>query len=97
MPEFVWTDEMKIAAAESRDKQVEKARIRWHNLCKELGEQEAKKQIANLLRQFADAVEAEGYPDIYHVEFPDGYPKDFYFGKEIGARIEISLSFPWGG
>lgn len=52
-------------------------------------EQLAKKQLAQLLRQIADQVEAEGFPAVY------GY----YYVKDDGpfTEIKVVLSNPWGG
>jgi len=67
----------------------------WQALCKKYGDMEAKAMLARRLREAADIVEADGYPDVFSADIPDN-TKTL---KEQGiiTRISLILSYPWPG
>jgi len=54
----------------------------------------AKRDLARRLRQFADIVEADGYPDVFGCELPEDDPP---CSKRLMASITVILSHPWPG
>jgi hypothetical protein len=68
---------------------------RWHKLRDELGEEEARKFLAEKLRDAADQVEKGGWPDVFGCEFREVNPDDLY--EPFIWTVAVTLSYPWPG
>lgn len=72
--------------------------MNWKELVAQVGEAEARSYLARRLREAADLVESEGYPDVLNCEVPvhegalAGWGSD-----EIIERVSVTLSQPWPG
>lgn len=65
----------------------------FFDLEEKLGKEGARKLVAQRLREAADLIEKEGWPDIYGCDIPEnGICKDNFID-----RIEVVLSYPWPG
>lgn len=64
---------------------------KWHELERTLGESGAKAHVAAKLRELANTVEADGYPDVL------GWSEE-EFGEILPmASFTLTLSYPWPG
>jgi hypothetical protein len=68
---------------------------RWHKLRDELGNIEARKFLAEKLRDAADQVEKGGWPDVFGCEFKEVNPDDPY--EPFIWTVAVTLSYPWPG
>lgn len=68
---------------------------RWHKLRAELGDKEARKFLAEKLRDAANQVEKGGYPDVFGCEYKEVNPNDLY--EPFIWTVAVTLSYPWPG
>lgn len=68
---------------------------RWHKLVDELGDKEARKFLAEKLREAADQVEKRGMPDVFGCEFKEVDPNAIY--QPFIWTVAVTLSYPWPG
>lgn len=68
---------------------------RWHKLLDELGDKEARKFLAEKLREAANQVEKGGYPDVFGCEYKEVNPNDLY--EPFIWTVAVTLSYPWPG
>ena len=67
----------------------------WFELKQEFGEEGARKELARLLREAADLVEKDGYPDVFGCELPQN--REFCKDGHPMSTISVTLSLPWPG
>lgn len=79
---------MKMNNLNDRDK-IRCGQDNYLSLVREYGRDEAKKIIASRLRELADIVESDGYPDVFGWS-DEGRPGPI-------ASYVLTLSYPWGG
>lgn len=60
----------------------------WRDLEAIYGNDGAKNELARRLREFADTIESDGYPDVFGYAIHD---------NGTMRQISVTLSFPWGG
>lgn len=68
---------------------------RWNKLTDELGDKEARKFLAEKLREAADQVEKRGMPDVFGCEYKEKNPDDLY--EPFIWTVSVTLSYPWPG
>lgn len=68
---------------------------KWFALKDNLGEQEARKLLAQQLRLSADQVEKGGYPDVFGCQVKEKNPDDLY--EPFIWTVSVTLSYPWPG
>ncbi|MFA5405433.1 MAG: hypothetical protein WC358_10910 [Ignavibacteria bacterium] len=68
---------------------------RWNKLVKELGDKEARKFLAEKLREAANQVEKRSMPDVFGCEFKEVDPNAIY--QPFIWTVAVTLSYPWPG
>lgn len=72
----------------------------WFDLCRTHGEKEARRLLIVKLRDFADLIEKQSYPDVFgcKIEFPGKKPCEKSTDDwHLMESISVTLSHLWPG